>query len=272
MSDGGREGRLPGPKGKGMNPRAKMILSGALTVVVLAVVIFVLWSATSPKRTPTPTTTIELSPAQRSGADYQQGLASLESSDTTKAVALFQRALTVDPTNSSAKNQLDAIAAQKAKDSQTSTVATKTVVPVDPFSQPVKHLSSLLPGTGSGLASGYTLGPTQTQGSDSTRAGNPKDPASPVTRALWTVHDRESSSNAVKWQNDISKSLYSRNADKVTVNGVTGYFGTDGARFATVSFVRGRYVFEVVLTSSTGAPADLKAATTQAAEAFPTKF
>lgn len=272
MNDDGRASGQPGPKGKGMSPRVKMIVSGALTVGVLAVVIFVLWSATSPKRPQTPTTTIELSPAQRSNADYQQGLASLESSDTTQAIALFQRALTADPTNSSAKSQLDAIAAQKAKDPQTSAVATKTVAPVDPFSKPVKHLSSLLPGTGSGSLSGYTLGPTQTQGSDSTRAGNPKDPASLVTRALWTVHDRESSSNAIKWQNEISKSLYSKSADSVTVNGVTGYFGTDGARFATVSFVRGRYVFEVVLTSSTGAPADLKALATQAAEAFPTAF
>jgi hypothetical protein len=66
----------------------------------------------------------------------------------------------------------------------------------------------------------------------------------------------------------VSKGSFPKDGAVVNVRGTTGYFGTDGMRFASVAFRRGRYVFEVIVTSS-GPPAGVKALAEQAAAAFP---
>jgi hypothetical protein len=55
----------------------------------------------------------------------------------------------------------------------------------------------------------------------------------------------------------------------VKVSGVTARFGTDGAHLAAVSFVRGRFGFEVVATAVSGDPKQLKTLVIQAASALP---
>ena len=45
-------------------------------------------------------------------------------------------------------------------------------------------------------------------------------------------------------------------------------FRYDGSHLAAVTFSRGRYAFEVVLTITRGVPRDLKSVTLEAAEAF----
>ena len=89
---------------------------------------------------------------------------------------------------------------------------------------------------------------------------------SPTSFGLFTTVDPRRA--AQKFLDGVSKGLYSKDPAVVTVRGVTGYFGTDGTRFATVAFRRGRYVFEVIVTSS-GPPADAKALAEKAAAAFP---
>jgi hypothetical protein len=258
---------------KNLSPRAKALASGAVTVVVLAGVIFGLWSATTPKRQPVPQPTVQASLSEQSDLAYQQGLASLESSDTTAAAASLQRAVRLNPDNTDAKKKLAEIAAQQAAARQKSNIPPSepkpkpSVVTVDPFSKPVKHLTVLLPKQ----VAGYSLGPSQVLGADATRSGNSTDAASPVARALWAVHDLSSASKAKTFVSKVSKSLYPKDPGTVTIDGISAYFGTDGTRFATVSYVRGRFAFEVVLTSSSGSPSALKSDATKMAEAFPTK-
>lgn len=254
---------------KGLSPKVKFLLSGAVTVVVLALAILGLWAASTPKNQTVPPT-IKLSPSQESQNLYTQGLAALDSSETTKAVSLLSQAVTLNPDNSAAKTKLAEIAAAQAAAAaaKTNTPPAPPSVPApDPFLKAVKNIGALLPST----AAGYVLGPQEAQGPDATRAGNTTDAASAVARALWTVHDLSSPSKAGQFVNGVSKGLYSKDATSVKINGVTAYFGTDGARFATVSFTRGRFAFDVVLTSATGAPAELKVDAIKAAEAFPTK-
>ena len=57
--------------------------------------------------------------------------------------------------------------------------------------------------------------------------------------------------------------LYDKNPATVSVHGVSAHYGTDGGQIATVTYTRGRYVFEVLLTTQMG-----PATGTQAAAAF----
>jgi hypothetical protein len=254
-----------------MNPRIKTILAGAATVVVLAGVIVGLWAFTSPKK-PTKPPTIQLSAAQQSQQAYQQGMSALSSEETSTAVALFRKAVTLDPTNTDAKTALDnstqATPQTSTKPSQGSaTKPASTPVPVpnpNVWTQKL-DIKTLLPKS----FPDYALGTIDAAGSDAVVAGSPTKPNAPVTSIVWSLHDRTTTADAATFVTKVSKSLYPHNATKVTVNGVPGYFGTDGVRFATLTFTRGRYVFEVVMSSTTP-PAGTQGLAEQAAAAFAT--
>jgi flagellar basal body-associated protein FliL len=253
------------PKGRN-DQRIKAILGTVITAFVLAGVIFFLWAASSPQeRKNQSTTTIQLSPSQKSDEAYKRGLRSMESSDTTGAIAAFKTAVQLDPNNDSAKSKLkDAETAQKAKQSATSGSSSSgtTKKSID-YGKKVSSLSSLLPTK----VAAYELGPATSAGNDSARSGTPTDGGS-VTRALWTVHYFDSDDKAAEFVQNVTKSVYARDEKTVTVNGVSAFFGTDGTRFATVAYRKKHYVFEVVLTTPSGNPAQIQPQTVAAGAAF----
>lgn len=263
-----------GPQGN--DTRLKAILGTVITAFVLAGVIFFLWSFSSPQHKDSPSTTIKLSPSQQSDRQYQRGLRSLESSDTTGAIQAFKSALQIDPSNASAQAGLKkATDAQKAKQdassggssSSSSGGSGDTPPPgkkaID-YTQQVDPLSSLLPPS---FAS-FELGAPTTSGGDSTRAGSPTDASGSVTRILWTVHYFSSQGKAEDFLKNVTKTLYAQGSKSVSVNGTSAYFGTDGGRYASVAYQKKNYVFEVVLTSS-GDPGDAQSTAVAAATAFP---
>ena len=116
------------------------------------------------------------------------------------------------------------------------------------FSKPTDDLAGLLPR----FVDGYALGQKSALGDDATVSGTANGSDLIGSRAQWSVHYRKTDRAAKSFVDKVSKSLYPKNAKTLQIDGSTAYFGTDGTRFATVVYVRGRYVFEVVLTSLDG--------------------
>ena len=105
-------------------------------------------------------------------------------------------------------------------------------------------------------------------GGDVTRSGAPRGLTDPVRTISWAVHDRKTAAAAKRFITATSKRAFSHNAATVVIANHSGYFGTDGTQFATVSFVRGRYVFEVLASARDVRPIKIKAAVLQAATKF----
>lgn len=264
-----------------LSPRARWIAGAAGTIVVLAGVILGVSALSAPKSTET--ATMQLTTAQESELAYQKGLTALRSGDTTAAVEALEKAVLLDPTNEGARQALaraqsTAVASSNpdtddATDPDGSSSDPKPKPkpepkpePEDPaFNKPVKDLKGLLPEE----AEGFALGSATATEADATVSGTPNNPMTVTSRSLWTVHDRKTPDGAAKFVKSVSKSLYAKDAAAPSIDGAKAYFGTDGTRFATVVYVRGRYVFEVVLTSLEGSPAQLKAEAEAASRAFP---
>jgi hypothetical protein len=93
-------------------------------------------------------------------------------------------------------------------------------------------------------------------------------PLTTVSLVAVTVLDKGTVSGARAYVAGFPRA-YPKNLQTVTVGIQSARFGTDGSHLAAVVFSRGRYAFEVVVTSSTGAPASLKAITIKVAAALP---
>lgn len=255
-----------------MSARMKALLGGAGTIAVLAAIILGLWAFTSPKSPTVPTITV--SPQQRSQQAFKDGQAALSKDQTSTAAELFQNAVTIDPNNTAAKDALAALKNGGSSSSGSTTTqspgssstATKTPVAAASLAWTQKlDIGKLLPKS----FADYILGSIDTVGADSVVTGSPAKKGATVTSIVWAVHDRATAAGASAFISKVSKTLYTHDAATIKVNDVSAYFGTDGKQFATVSFVRGRYVFEVVITS-TQAPVNEKTFAGQTAAAFAT--
>jgi hypothetical protein len=253
-----------------MNPRVRLALSTVATVVALALVIFGLWAFTAPKSQPSTPPTIHLSPAQLSAQAYQDGMKALSNEQTGTAAAYFQKALQLDPSNSSAKAALEKTKSSSSGGSTntTSTPAKKsTPTPAPPNVWTTKlDVKALLPSS----VPGYSLGRAEKGSATAANvSATPSDSSSSITTVEWSVFDQGSASKAAAFVKNVSKKLYPQGGSQVQVNDVTGYFGANSGGIGTVEFVRGRYVFEVLMTSRS--PLNDKDSAVQAAEAFPVK-
>ena len=256
-----------------MTKRTKQIVGAAATIVVLVGVILVGWAISSPKGTVTPPV-IQLSPKQRSQNLYEEGMADIRARETTRAIDALTSAVAIDPNNSQARTALATLTQPQSPASggggsaptpPVRTVPATTVA--DPFAnKKVNDLATLLPKA----YPGFSLGVPAVAASDAELAGSPLSGGA-ITHVQWAVYDRGTLAGAAAFITDTSKALYNRNVATVSVNGATGHFGTDGSRFATVSYTRGRYVFEVVLTVPPSSLASAKAAAVEAAAAFASK-
>lgn len=250
-----------------LSTRTKALITAGLTVVVLAGVILGLSAISNPKddglEKPDQAT---LSSADRSRIAYEQAVAALSSGETTKAIALLEQAVQLDPSNTVARRRL-AEAEQPSSSTTTSPKPTSGKKPTksDPFLKSVSDLKVLLPKK----AEGYSLGYVDAGKTDVTINGSPTSAASPLSRSLWSVHDKGDAKNAKAFIEKTSKRAFRQDAGSVTVDGAQAYFGTDGTQFATMVYVRGRYVFEVIVTVVGGDPAAQKGLATEAAKAFP---
>jgi hypothetical protein len=117
--------------------------------------------------------------------------------------------------------------------------------------------------------SGYALGVPSKQGADAVVSATPSASGAAAQRLIWAVHDRGGAAEAKTFVNNVSRKTYGVDGADVKVSGMSAYYGTDGMRFATVVFVRGRYVFEVLGTAASGDPGVVRSTVLTAAEAFP---
>jgi hypothetical protein len=138
-------------------------------------------------------------------------------------------------------------------------------LPADAYLKPVAKIASLLPKA----VAGYKVGLVET-----TRDGAivPLEPtnAGPLGKAtivVLTVFDKKTATAAQKYVDGFARA-YRSDLAPVTIGTLRGRFGTDGSHLAAVTFCRGRFAFEVVLTATRGVPRDLKSVVVQAAEAF----
>jgi len=255
--------------------RTKALWSGAATVAVLAVVLIVLGLfgplRSRPASTPAPTG--EASTTVTGQTLYNQALEAQASGETTRAAELAQAALVADPSNAAAQGLLDSLNASSGpgagtEPSEPSAPSTGTApgsVSDAAFLKKYDDLASLMPTR----PIGFSFDRPVQLGSDMTVSGAvvPREPG--ITKVTWTVHDMKSPSGAASFVTKTSKQLFSKNVASVTIHGVRAHFGTDGTRFATVAFVRGRYAFEVLVSVEGMSPKAAKAIATKAATAFP---
>jgi hypothetical protein len=253
-----------------MNARTKALLGSAATVVVIAAVILGLWAFGSARRPVAPTITV--SPQQRSQQALRDGLAALSKEETGTAEELFQSAVRIDPENTAAQDALTKLrsgtsAAATNRPPAASNAATNPA-PAASSDTWEKQLdvATLLPRS----YPAFALGSVSKVGADAVITGSPTNSSTGITRIAWAVHDRESDVAAADFIAKTSKSVYTHDPMTIVVNGTPAYFATDGKQFATVVYTRGRYVFELVITTSE-APATERKAAEAAAAAFKSK-
>lgn len=198
----------------------------------------------------------------------------LRSGDETAALAFAARALVVDAGNAEARRITDQVnrrrASKKAdpvKPPGSSPDASATPPPangVDPaFLTVIPNIQELLPKT----FSGFSLGGVVALEGGASVSGMPVS-SSGVTRVLWAIHDGKTVEGASAFIENTSKESYGSDASSVVIDGASAYFGTDGTRYATVVYSRGRYVFEALVSGDDGAPAGYRATVVSAAKAF----
>ena len=268
--------RSDGRSRRRLTRRTLYLLSAAATVLVLAGVILGISALSSPTRSAD--SVVEFSTGDESTSLYEQALKALASNDETAAVILLQKAIALDSTNTAARDELTKIVGARASEQSKSGNDSEDVGATDPpdgpvgnpdegFTEAVEDLGTLLPAS----LEGYEFGMVTEFGSDANVSADPTDsgPVDVITRVLFSVHDLQDPDTAKSFITSVTKVAFPENSAEVTVNGVPAYFGTDGARFATVAFSRGRFVFEVIVTTDSGAPGTLLDLSIVVASAFP---
>lgn len=82
-------------------------------------------------------------------------------------------------------------------------------------------------------------------------------PQATVRSALVVISDKGSAAAAQSFVSGMVKA-FSKNVMHATAGSAKGLFATDGQAVAAFRFARGRYIVEVLVTSATGAPSELK--------------
>jgi hypothetical protein len=234
--------------------RLRVALRIGVTAAALALVIVVVGALTTANRSgPTPGSmpNAVTTAGQR---DYTAGLAALAAGDTTTSVALLTKAASAG--HAGARAKLDEI----AKDTGTTTPTPGT------YESKVADLASLLPTR----VAGYTsqLIETSTVSAILPLQPDRTGPANSVSLVAVTVLDKGTVSSAEAYVTGFPRA-YPKDQQAVTVGVQTARFGTDGSHLAAIAFSRGRYAFEVVVTSSKGAPVGLKDIAAKVAAALP---
>jgi len=115
----------------------------------------------------------------------------------------------------------------------------------------------------------FFLGDAVVTESEAQVSATPVSGKQAATNVTWTVHEADSKSDAQRYVTVVSKKSFPKDGSSVSVDGAPGYFGTDGTRYATCVYVRGRYAFEILITGNGRDPKELRALAEEAAKAFP---
>lgn len=261
---------LPEPRRRRPLSPAHRALIAIASVVLLGAVIFVSGSLSGDLRTPS---TAEKPIEGASVTLYRDAVAALESGDTTKAIEGFEAVLEADPNHVGARQALDSLRSESDSEGEASGEKPEPdtddaqVRPDDPGFSAEQNPSKLLP---TALA-GYYLDEPVGMEDTFTRSGGPKLAGGDVSAVVWTVNKLESKEAAERFIERSTKVAYDEEQEQIVVDGTRAFFGTDGSLFATVGYVRGRYAFEVTLTSTGRPPKELKSQAITAARAFPDK-
>jgi hypothetical protein len=258
-----------------------------MAAAILAVIIYVISSLSPMKggRSTSEEATRSRAAAARV-ALLSQAQVAQDSGDTTTAAELAARAYALDPTDTTAKALLASIERQKKQEAADATSASgleegsaatdgkrtaggsiKTEGPWDEgWKVSVASVSAQLPAK----FEGWLMGSVVDDRTDPSVFAEPKSRSAQATRITWSVHESSSEKNADQFIRKTSEVLYPKSSFVQEVDGAPVYFGTDGARYATVAYVRGRYVFEVLLSAADGVkPGVLGDLAIDAAGAFP---
>ena len=249
------------------------------TVVLMGVIMFGVWALTAqPESRDTQITA--MGAEEESRLLYEQALAALESDDASAAVALLEKAVTLDPLNTAARARLEFISGGGSSSGENSDPngsdegSDSGETPADPdegFLDPISDLVLLLPAS----VEGYDMGsPLATQvdaqvTAEAQRSGS----AAEIRISTFHVHDLGDTTTAEAFVANQIQTAFPENSANVTVNGVDAYFGTDGASLAVVSLSRGRFAMEVIAAIQPGtSPGSVLDLVVEAAEAFPTSL
>ena len=235
--------------------RTWRIIAIVAGIVALAAIILVSSAVSKPKSSQSPTASA-VGQQMESETLTDRGFTALSANDTATAETLLQRAVALNPQNKRAATALVRIRQATASETRQSPATGGTSdgggstgssggtsgskPKPGPFDAKV-NISQLLPVA----AAGYVMDAPQIVGSDASVSG---DPSSGGVRVIWAVHDRGSAAIASRFISAVSKRAYPKNAKTAVVDGASAYLGTDGRRFATAAYVRGRYVFEVIVS------------------------
>lgn len=245
---------------KGTRPvltRRMAIMSGAVTVLVLAAVVFLIMALGAPRRPSDDATRAQ-------AATYiDQANSALESGNTTLAASFAAKAVELDSGNAAAVAVVRKVReAQKkasasagsgssgsgtgsASETPTSDAPNPEAPPIDDsaFEKKIASKVILLPTQ----FAGFSLGDAAVTDAEAQVSATPEAAKSSAKQIIWTVHEMGSAAKAQAFVDKTSKELYSKDAKTVTVDGASTYVGTDGTRYATASYVRGIYVFEILI-------------------------
>lgn len=242
----------------------RRLIGTAVTVVVLAAVMLAM-TALGPVRKPKPSGEGAKLASPATDPLFAQALAALRSGDETRAVDLLERTIAADPGNAEAKAQLKRIRIAK----KTGSNAPKPdpdpsdnddpdpdppAPAADTWTKPVAPLASLLPVS----APDYRLGVPEEGEKSVTLYMEPtaKSLSGVVSQALVVAYDKDTPAAASAFAAGASK-VFPKNAKVLAVGKASGRFGTDGQTSACVSFSRGRFAFEVIVSSADKDPATL---------------
>lgn len=228
-----------------------------------------------------------LQPARWGGSGEEQGRGpilplaerardALRSGDTTEALRLATEALDANPDDQLARRIATEVREQRssgagssagASGATSSPEATRKPTPVAPdsaFEKKLRDFGALLPES----HPGFSLGTTVISDGEASVSGTPVDDTGQVSAIQWAIHERSSASAAQSFIAKTSRVLYAFDVGSLSVDGATAYAGTDGTRYASIVYTRGRYVFEVVVSGTDGNPGGYRDEALAAAQAF----
>lgn len=225
------------------------------TAAALALVIIVIGALSYRPSAPSSPPSVTTATPGPGSALYQEALAALASGDTTQATLLLRRA--ADAGSADAKRKLEQLAPPA------STPATTPAAPSG-YTSAVADMGSLLPVS----VPGYRLGVPETSTASALVPASPPKSGSAIAVIVFEVFDKQTPAAASSFVTKFAKG-YPRVRSSVPLGAATALFGTDGSHVAALTFSRGRFAFDVVVTVNTGDPAAVKAQAIAAAKAFP---
>ncbi len=255
------------------NRRGVRLVAGVVGLAIVISIGSALAVSLNAGKVDEPSNIVLPSPEAQSQTLYQQAVQAQASGDTTRAVVLLGSAVKANPSNTQAKTLLAkitpkpvAVVKPPAGGAASSPATSSTGDAL--YAGAVADVSSLLPKAVKGYAVAGLIP------ADAADVEAPYEPSKDTSYAgkvplmVIGVHDFGSPAAASAFVDGAGKA-YPKDVASVKVGRLVGKYGHDGRRLASVSFARGRFAFEVTLTTSDGDPAAYKSEVLRIAALIP---